>query len=207
MATASKPCPAPMCRDWWSDGSTDVVYEPQDFMAKLAALVPAPRVHLTRFHGVLAPGAKWRSWIVPKPSVELDVSSAAVPIPLPESAPGINDPAEANGSTKEMLPRRNYAWAYLMMRVFLLDVLQCERCGGRVKILAAIHPPTTTRKILDCLGLPSRGPPWRPLSPISPPIWTRSNRCRNNAAASVCFLYAESCIESSALPPVPKVLP
>src|SRR6266404_3025345 len=86
-------------------------------LAKLAALVPAPRVHLTRFHGVLAPGAKWRSWIVPKPSVELDVSSAAVPIPLPESAPGINDPAEANGSTKEMLPRRNYAWAYLMMRV------------------------------------------------------------------------------------------
>jgi hypothetical protein len=39
----------------WSDGSTDVVYEPQDFMAKLAALIPAPRVHLTRFHGILAP--------------------------------------------------------------------------------------------------------------------------------------------------------
>ena len=134
----------------------------EPLLAKLAALVPARRVHLTRFHGVLAPAAKWRPWIVPKPSVELDFSSAAVPIPLPESAPGINDPAEANGSTKEMLPRRNYAWAYLMMRVFLLDVLQCERCGGRVKILAAIHPPTTTRKILDCLGLPSRGPPLAP---------------------------------------------
>ncbi len=131
-------------------------------LAKLAALVPAPRVHLTRFHGVLAPAAKWRPWIVPKPSVELDVSSAAVPISLPGSAPGDNDPTEAKGSTKEMPPRRNYAWAYLMMRVFLLDVLQCERCGGRMKILAAIHPPTTTRKILDCLGLPSRGPPLAP---------------------------------------------
>ena len=146
----------------WSDGSTDVVYEPQDFMAKLAALVPAPRVHLTRFHGVLAPAAKWRPWIVPKPSVELDFSFAAVPISLPGSAPGNNDRTEAKGSTKEMPPRRNYAWAYLMMRVFLLDVLQCERCGGRMKILAAIHPPTTTRKILDCLGLPSRGPPLAP---------------------------------------------
>ena len=50
----------------WSDGSTDVVYEPQDLMAKLAALVPAPRVHLTRFHGILAPAAKWRPLIVPK---------------------------------------------------------------------------------------------------------------------------------------------
>src|SRR2546425_1847761 len=131
-------------------------------MAKLAALVPASRVHLTRFHGVLAPAAKWRSWIVPKPSVESDGSSAPVLIPLPETAPDINNPIEARGSTKDVPPRRNYAWAYLMMRVFLLDVLLCERCGGRMKILAAIHPPNTTRRILDCLGLPSRGPPLAP---------------------------------------------
>jgi len=154
----------------WSDGSTDVVYEPQDFMARLAALVPAPRVHLTRFHGVLAPAAKWRSWIVPEPpppplpppSVESAGSSAPLPIPSPESAPDIHNPIEAKGSTKDVPPRRNYAWAYLMMRVFLLDVLRCERCGGRMRILAAIHPPDTTRKILDCLGLPSRGPPLAP---------------------------------------------
>ncbi|PYS09360.1 MAG: hypothetical protein DMG15_24105 [Acidobacteria bacterium] len=36
-------------------------------LAKLAALVPAPRAHLTRFHGILAPAAKWRSTIVPSP--------------------------------------------------------------------------------------------------------------------------------------------
>jgi hypothetical protein len=155
----------------WSDGSTDVVYEPQDFMAKLAALVPAPRFHLTRFYGVLAPAAKWRPSIVPKPPpptaiiIEPDVSSAALPIFVPESAPGINNPVEATVITKDMPPHRNYAWAYLMMRVFLLDVLQCERCGGRMKILAAIHPPDTTRKILDCLGLPTRGPPLAPAVP------------------------------------------
>ena len=143
----------------WSDGSTDVVYEPQDFMAKLAALVPAPRVHLTRFHGILAPAAKWRPLIVPKPSVESDVSLAAVPLSVPASAPGINDPIEAKVTTKDMPPRRNYAWAYLMMRVFQVDVLKCERCGSRLRILAAIHPPDATRKILECLGLPSRAPP------------------------------------------------
>ena len=85
-----------------------------------------------------------------------------VPIPLPESAPDINNPIEAKGSTKDVPPRRNHAWAYLMMRVFLVDVLQCERCAGRMKILAAIDPHDTTRKILDCLGLPSRGPPLAP---------------------------------------------
>jgi hypothetical protein len=50
----------------------------------------------------------------------------------------------------------------MMMRVFALDVLQCEHCGGRMKIIAAIHPPDTTVKILECLGLPSRAPPLAP---------------------------------------------
>ena len=36
------------------DGTTDVVFEPLDFMARLAALVPTPRVNLTRYHGVNA---------------------------------------------------------------------------------------------------------------------------------------------------------
>jgi hypothetical protein len=49
-----------------------------------------------------------------------------------------------------------------MMTVFALDVLECERCGGRMKILAAIPPPDATAKILDCLGLPSRAPPLAP---------------------------------------------
>jgi hypothetical protein len=37
------------------DGSTHVVFSPLDFMAKLAALVPRPRAHLIRYHGVFAP--------------------------------------------------------------------------------------------------------------------------------------------------------
>jgi len=27
-----------------------------------------------------------------------------------------------------------------MMRVFQVDVLECENCGGRLRIIAAIHP-------------------------------------------------------------------
>lgn len=44
----------------WRDGTSAIVFEPQDLVAKLAALVPAPRVHLVRFHGILAPAAPWR---------------------------------------------------------------------------------------------------------------------------------------------------
>ncbi len=38
---------------------------PQEFMQRLAALIPCPRLHLIRFHGVLAPHAKLRAALVP----------------------------------------------------------------------------------------------------------------------------------------------
>ena len=38
----------------YRNGTTHVIFEPLDFIAKLAALVPKPRVNLTRFHGVFA---------------------------------------------------------------------------------------------------------------------------------------------------------
>ena len=38
----------------WRDGTTHLVMSPLEFMQRLAALVPRPRLHLIRFHGVLA---------------------------------------------------------------------------------------------------------------------------------------------------------
>jgi hypothetical protein len=35
----------------YRDGTTHIVMEPLDLLARLAALVPPPRMHLTRFHG------------------------------------------------------------------------------------------------------------------------------------------------------------
>lgn len=42
----------------WRDGTTHLVMSPLEFMQRLAALMPRPRLHLIRFHGVLAPNAK-----------------------------------------------------------------------------------------------------------------------------------------------------
>jgi hypothetical protein len=60
------PAKTPYC-----DGTTHVIFEPGgvprggppplDFIAKLAALAPKPRVNLTRFHGVLARGGSRRT--------------------------------------------------------------------------------------------------------------------------------------------------
>jgi len=48
----------------YRDGMTHVVFEPLDFISKLAALVPSPRVDLTRFHGVFAPNSRYRADII-----------------------------------------------------------------------------------------------------------------------------------------------
>jgi Putative transposase len=51
----------------YKDGTTHIV-EPLEFMERLAALMPRLRLHLIRFHGVLAPNAKLRSKFVPVPA-------------------------------------------------------------------------------------------------------------------------------------------
>jgi hypothetical protein len=50
----------------YRDGTTHVIFEPEDFIARLAALVPKPRAHLTRYHGVFAPASPDRARIVPQ---------------------------------------------------------------------------------------------------------------------------------------------
>ncbi len=49
----------------YRDGTTHLVLEPLDLMARLAALVPKPRMHLTRYHGVFAPHSQYRAAVTP----------------------------------------------------------------------------------------------------------------------------------------------
>ena len=99
----------------WSDGTTEFIFEPLDFLGKLAALVPPPRVHRTRFFGVLGPAANWRASVVPAPARQLDGLSSTVSLLAIESAgaPASMEPENARHSA----PSRN-TWARLMMRSF-----------------------------------------------------------------------------------------
>jgi hypothetical protein len=143
----------------WRDGTGAIIFEREDLVAKLAALVPAPRAHLVRFHGVLAPAAPWRRLITPRLTGDAPKLSSAEALPAePADSCAVGEGASQSKSDR----RPNYSWAELMKRVFAIDVLRCDQCGGQMRILAAIHPPENTRKILDCLGLPSRAPPLTP---------------------------------------------
>ena len=86
----------------WRDGTTHLVMSPLEFMQRLAALVPRPRLHLIRFHGVLAPNAKLRALVVPQ---------------VPEPAAQQAKPAECEANCAHHRPVRQ-SWAKLLKRVF-----------------------------------------------------------------------------------------
>ncbi len=110
-------------------------------------LIPAPRVHLVRYHGVLAPGAPGRGRIVPRPD---DAQEAATPCVQKHTSSNALTSKSASSTPTGLaatnsVDQRYYSWPELMRRVIEIDVLQCPRCQGPMKILAQIHPPETTR--------------------------------------------------------------
>jgi hypothetical protein len=72
----------------YRDGTTHIVMSPLEFMQRLAALVPRPRLHLIRFHGVLAPNARLRPEVVPGVPVHAHPPQRTTPRrPLPRRLP------------------------------------------------------------------------------------------------------------------------
>ncbi len=57
----------------WDDGTTAIRLTQMELMERLVALVPRPKVNLTRYHGVLAPNYKYRKQIVPQQKIEPDL--------------------------------------------------------------------------------------------------------------------------------------
>ncbi len=142
----------------WRDGTSHVVFDPLELLEKLAALVPPPRFHLVRYHGIFGPCASARDAVVPGAGSAAAVSAALSTLPAggdpsppgsgserpvepsrPRTPQPSTEPAPLGGArslTREepgegvpALPRsRRLSWPELMRRVFAIDVLECPRC-------------------------------------------------------------------------------
>src|SRR5512137_1766713 len=89
-----------------------------EFMQRLAAPVPRPRLYLIRFHGVLSPNAKLQAMVVPQG-----------PPAQAQAAIGAAAAAECEVETVQARPHR-ISWARLLKRVFDIGMQRCPNCGG-----------------------------------------------------------------------------
>ena len=131
----------------FSDGTTHVLFEPQDFIARLAALVARPKAHLVRYHGVFAPNARERASIVARPKLASKASQT--------------DESTANACTTPM------SWMARLKRVFAIDLSRCPHCGGELQVIAAITDPGVIARILEHVGLDGRVQPRAPPSAVT----------------------------------------
>ena len=118
-------------------------------MARLAALVPTPRVNLTRYHGVFAPNHRLREQITPARRGRRKAETTDEPVPARHVS---------------------MTWAQRLKRVFNIDILTCEHCGGAVKVIASIEDPVVIKKILDHLARRAEAatPAFRPFARAPP---------------------------------------
>jgi hypothetical protein len=45
------------------------------------------------------------------------------------------------------------SWALRLKRVFKIEIEKCDKCGGKMKVIASIEEPEVIEKILKHLGL------------------------------------------------------
>ena len=103
----------------WRDGTKAVVLDGPELLGRLAALVPPPRAHLTRYLGVFAQRAALRNEVIPnaKPN---------------HSNTGCMHAADTEKASEKKRQHR-LSWSQLLSRVFAIDVLACDRCGSRMQ--------------------------------------------------------------------------
>lgn len=126
----------------YSDGTTHYEFTPEQFIKRIISLIPPPRQNFIRYFGVFGARHRNRGEITSKSSAK-----------------------KTKSKTIKMVYRTT--WADLLKRVFKYEVIYCDNCNEKLKLIATITSPVICKNILDHLNLDSekvivkspRGPP------------------------------------------------
>ncbi len=133
----------------WRNGVTHFSYSGLDFIARLVALIPPPRMNMIRYHGVFAPNFKDRNKIVPAKKQPIEQTSEQ----------------KANPKIKSERLR----WAEMLKKTFEIDVTVCPKCNGRLEQIALIKNRAVAIAILNSLNLITQNKPQSPPT-TGPPV-------------------------------------
>ena len=135
----------------YSDGDDQVVYRRKgrdgrpgeeerigalEFLARVIAHIPPPRVHLIRYFGHYSNVSRGRRG---KGKEE----------PL---TPGQPKERDDDGLTDAQRRARRREWARLIRRVYEVDPLVCAKCGGEMRVISVILEHKVITKILGHLA-------------------------------------------------------
>ena len=123
----------------WRDGTRAVVLTADDLLARLCAMVPPPRFHLTRYAGVLASNAALRWEVVP----------GRARAQRREDGPceAIQRELFSEEKRKDVHASR-HPWAWLLKRVFAVEVLVCVHCAGKLRLVEIATEPAAIKRII-----------------------------------------------------------
>jgi len=118
-----------------------------DFLARVIAHIPPPRIHLVRYLGHYSNVSRGRR-----------KKGKGAPL-----RPGRSEVHDDDDLTDAERRARRRAWARLVRRVYEVDPLVCTNCGGEMRIVSVILEHRVITRILGHLanrGIePGRGPP------------------------------------------------
>ena len=147
----------------WTDGTTHLLFSPEEFIEKLLALIPPPRSHLIRWSGVFAPASKYRK------DITLDNSKKK----------GFQFENSRQEECKKNIKNSN--WSKMLARTFKIDVTKCIYWRSDMYVVAAILKKEEIQRYLTHEKL-DPNPPAR-----APPVEKELNL--SDTSSNVTYLY------------------
>jgi len=148
----------------WPDGQTVIRLDPLELLDPLAAVIPPPRSHRHRYHGVLAPNARLRSAVT---------AHAGLPLAPAETEQGAAESSQPDSATAahEVTVHSHCSslWAAMLARIYEVFPLGCPNCGSEMRIISFITRLDSIERILSHIGEPTTPPSIA--SARAPPPW------------------------------------
>ena len=137
-----------------------------EFLDKLAVLIPPPRKHRHRYHGMLAPNAPLRQAVTAYARLPMGVDAVSA-----DQAPVADEDLTETESKTPFYAAS--LWAMLIARIYEVFPLVCPQCGGELKIVAFLTEADPIQRILIYIGEPVTQP--RIAIARAPPDWLEAD--------------------------------
>ena len=151
-------------------GRTALRLSALELLDRLAKILPPPRLHRHRYHGVFAPNAPLRPLVTARTQEDNALADQRLGpgLPLP-ATPAASCPKAENPTPQpqDATPSTASRWAALLARIYEVFPLICPTCQTPLTFIAFLTDPVPITQILAHIGEPTsppllhpaRGPP------------------------------------------------